>query len=151
MVISSSISPYLYLPPPVRCVHFGVVAFPGHIAVKAILRGKNELLGIGWLPLQPSCMVDNVFTAIFDWAVVILVPSHMLKSLLFPLPKSLIICHGSHKPLDTIPIFEAWDMQMGVFFLPHVYIVLLHALLVDPTLDIFSLFTCRKQVVGIVL
>jgi len=46
-LLSSSISPYLCLPPPVRSVHFGIEAFRGRIAVKATLRGKNEMLSVG--------------------------------------------------------------------------------------------------------
>jgi hypothetical protein len=42
-------------------------------------------------------------------------------------------------------------MQSGVFFLQHVVIERLHALLLDPPLDIFVLFTCRKWVAWIVL
>jgi hypothetical protein len=42
-------------------------------------------------------------------------------------------------------------MQSGVFFFPHVVIVHHHALLRDPTLDIFVLFTSYKQIVRIVL
>ena len=63
----------------------------------------------------------------------------------------MIIWHGSHELLDAIPVFEAWEMQIGVLSLQHVVIVCLHTLLLDPTLEIFVLFTCRKLVVGIVL
>jgi hypothetical protein len=42
-------------------------------------------------------------------------------------------------------------MQTGVFCLQHVVIVRLHAFLLDPTLDIFVLFTLCKWLVGIVL
>ena len=42
-------------------------------------------------------------------------------------------------------------MQSSVLFLQHVFMIRLHALLLDPTLDIFVLFTDRKWVVGIVL
>jgi len=42
-------------------------------------------------------------------------------------------------------------MQIGVLSLQHVVIVCLHTLLLNPTLEIFVLFTCRKLVVGIVL
>jgi hypothetical protein len=59
--------------------------------------------------------------------------------------------HGSHELLDAIPIFEASEMQSGVFFLQHIVIVRLHALLLDPTLDIFVFFTRRKRILGIVL
>jgi hypothetical protein len=61
----------------------------------------------------------------------------------------VIIWHGSNDLLDAIPIFEAWGTQSGVFFLEQVVIVRLHALLLDPTLDIFVLFTRRKRLVGI--
>ena len=81
----------------------------------------------------------------------IVIPSHILESVSFPLPKSLIIRHASHELLDTIPVIEAWEMQSSVFFLQHVVIVRLHALLLDPTLDIFVLFTRRERVVGVVL
>jgi hypothetical protein len=64
---------------------------------------------------------------------------------------SLIIYHASQKLLDAIPIFEDWEMQTGVFCLQHVVIVRLHAFLLDPTLDIFVLFTLCKRLVGIVL
>jgi hypothetical protein len=68
-----------------------------------------------------------------------------------PLPESLIIWHASHKLLDAILVFEAWGTQSGVFFLQHVVIVRLHALVLDPTLDIFVLFMRCKWIVGIVL
>jgi hypothetical protein len=53
--------------------------------------------------------------------------------------------------LDAIPLFEASDMQSGVFFPQHIVIVRLHALLLDPTLGIFVLFTRHKRIVAIVL
>jgi hypothetical protein len=62
-----------------------------------------------------------------------------------------MIWHSSHELLDAIPVFEPWETQSGVFFLQHVVMVRLHALLLDPTLDIFVLFTRPKRVVGIVL
>jgi hypothetical protein len=68
-----------------------------------------------------------------------------------PLPESLILWHAIHELLDAIPVFEAWETQSGVFFLQHVAIVHPHTLLLDPTLDRFLLFTCRKRVVGTVL
>jgi hypothetical protein len=80
MLLSSSISPYLYLPPPVGSVHFGIEAFRGRIAVKAPLRGQNEILGVGWLLHQPSHAVDDVSTPGFDTALVIVIPSHILES-----------------------------------------------------------------------
>jgi len=147
----SGISPYLCLPPPDRSVHFGIEAFRWRIAVNATLRGINKMLGARWLPHQPSHAFDDVSTPVFDRALVIVIPSHILESVQFPLPKSLVVWHASHKLLDANPVFEAWEMQSCVFFVQHVAIVRLHALLLDPTLDIFVLFTCGKQVVGIVL
>jgi len=79
-VLSSSISPYLGLPPPVRSVHFNIEAFRGHIAVKATLSGENEMLGIGWLPHQPSHAFDDVSTPVFDRALVSVIPSHIVES-----------------------------------------------------------------------
>jgi len=75
-----SISPCLCLPPPARSVHFGIEAFRGRIAVKAPLRGKNEMLGVGWLPHQPSHAFDDISTPEFDRALVIFIPSHILES-----------------------------------------------------------------------
>ena len=57
----------------------------------------------------------------------------------------------SHEEVDAIPVFEAGEMQSGVCTVQHVVIVCLHALLLDPTLDIFVLFTQRTMVVGFVL
>jgi hypothetical protein len=42
-------------------------------------------------------------------------------------------------------------MQSGVFFLQHGVILRLHDILLDPTLDIFVLFTRLKRMVWIVL
>jgi len=61
-------------------VHFGIVAFRGHIAVQAPLRGKNKMLGVGWPPHQPSHAFDDVSTPVFDRALVIVIPSHILES-----------------------------------------------------------------------
>src|SRR5882757_9962233 len=109
------------------------------------------MLSLGWLPHQPSYAFDDVWTPVFDRPLVICIPSHILEGVKFPLSESLILWHASHELLDAIPVFEAWETQRGVFFLQHVVIVRLHALLLDPTLDIFVLFTRRKRVVGIVL
>jgi len=79
-LISSSISPDLCLPPPVRSVHFGIEAFRGCIVVKATLRGENGMLGVGWLPHQPSHAFDDVSTTVFDRALGIVIPSHILES-----------------------------------------------------------------------
>jgi hypothetical protein len=65
------------------------------------------MLGVGWLPHQPSHAFDDVSTAVFDRALVIVIPSHILKSVLFPLPETLIIWHASHELLDAIPVCEA--------------------------------------------
>jgi hypothetical protein len=108
------------------------------------------MLGVGWLPHQPSHAFDDVSTPLLDRPLVIVIPSHILEGVKFPLPESLIIWHASHELLDPIPVFEAWETRSGVFFLQHVVTVCLHTLLLDPTLDIFVLFTHRKQVVGIV-
>ena len=71
---------YLGLPAPVRSMHFGLEAIRGRITVKATLMGENELLGIGWLPHQPSHAFDDVSTPVFDRALVIVIPSHILGS-----------------------------------------------------------------------
>jgi len=51
---SLGISQYLCLPPPVCSVHFGIEVFWWCITVKAMLRGVNKMLGVSWLPHQPS-------------------------------------------------------------------------------------------------
>jgi hypothetical protein len=109
------------------------------------------MVGIHSLPHQPSHSFDDVSTSVFDRLWVIVIPSHILESVLFPLPKSQIIWHASHELLDAILVFEPWETLSGVFFIQHVVIVHFHALLLDPTLDIFVLFTRHKRVVGIVL
>jgi len=79
-LLSSSISPYLCLPPLVCSVHFGIEVFWGHVAVKAMLRGVNEMLRVGWLPHQPSHAFDDVSTPVFDRVLVIVIPSPILES-----------------------------------------------------------------------
>jgi hypothetical protein len=74
----SDISPYLFLPPPVRNVNFGLEAFRWSIAVKATLRGIHKMLGIRWLPHQPSHAFGDVSTPVFDRALVIVIPFHIL-------------------------------------------------------------------------
>ena len=76
---SCSISPYQCLPPPVRGVHFGIDVIRWRISVKAMLRGVNEMLSIGWLSHQSSHAFDDVSTPIFDRALVIVIPSHILE------------------------------------------------------------------------
>jgi len=78
MLLSSSISPYLCLPSPVRSVHFSIEVFWWRIAVQAMLRGVNEMLGICSLPHQPYHTFSEVSTPIFDTALVIVIPSHIL-------------------------------------------------------------------------
>ena len=101
------------------------------------------MLAVAWLLRQPSHAFDDVSTPGYDRAFVIVIPSHILVSLWFPHPKSLIIWHVSHDLLDALPAFEAWEMLCCVFFLQHIVTVRLDAVLLDPTLDIFVLFTCR--------
>jgi hypothetical protein len=74
------ISHYLFLPPAVHGVHFGLEAFWWYLAVNAMLRGVNQMLRASWLLLQPSHGFDNVSTPVFDRALVIVIPSHILKS-----------------------------------------------------------------------
>ena len=61
-------------------MHFGIEAFRGHIAVEAMVRGKHEMPGVGWLLHQPFHTFDDVSTPVFDRALVIVIPSHILKS-----------------------------------------------------------------------
>jgi len=79
-LLSSSMSPYLCLPPPVRSVHFGIEAFRWRGAVQATLRGVNAILGLGWLPHRPSHAFDDLSTPVFDRALVIVIPFHILES-----------------------------------------------------------------------
>jgi hypothetical protein len=57
-----------------------IESFRWHIAFKATLWGVNEMLGIGWLPNQPSHASDDVATPVFEKALVIVIPSHILDS-----------------------------------------------------------------------
>jgi len=147
----SDISHYLCLPPPVRSMNVGILAFRWCMAVQATLRGIHKMLGVSWLLHQPSHAFDDVLTPVFDRGLVIVIPSHVLESVQFPLRESLIIGHVSHKLLDAIPGFEAWETQSGLFFFQHIVIVRLHVLLLDPTLDIFVHFKRGKRVLGIAL
>jgi hypothetical protein len=148
-LLSSSISPFLCYPPPVRRVHFGIVAIWGRITVKATLRCETEILGVGWLRNQPSHAFDDVSTAELDRALVIVIRSHILESWKFPLHNTLIIWPANHELLYTVTSFDAWEKQSGVFFLQQVVIVPLHTTLLDPTLQISVLFTSWKWVVVI--
>jgi hypothetical protein len=69
------------LPPPVRSVHFNIEAFRCGLTAKAMLRGVNEMLGVGWLPHHLCHALDDVSTAVFDRQLVIVLPSHILESL----------------------------------------------------------------------
>jgi hypothetical protein len=109
------------------------------------------MLGVGWLRHPLSHAADDVSTRVLDRPVVIVIPSHILESVLFPIPLSLILRHASQEHLDAIPVFKASETQSGVVFLQYVVILRVHSLQLDPTLDIFVLFTGRKQVVWIVL
>jgi hypothetical protein len=61
-------------------VNFSIEAFRGRIAVKAPLRGENEMLSVSWLPHQPSHAFNDVSTPVFDRALVIVIPSHILEN-----------------------------------------------------------------------
>ena len=103
----SIISPCVCLPPPVRHIHFGIQAFRWHMAVEAMLTGVNIMPGQSCLPHQPSHACDDVLTPVFGRVLGIVIRSHILESVQFPLTVSLIIWHASHKLLDAIPVFEA--------------------------------------------
>jgi hypothetical protein len=79
-LLSLIISPHLCPPQAVRSMHFGIEAFQGCIAVTATLRDENVMLGVGWLLCQPSDAFDHVSSPLFDRALVIVNPSHILKS-----------------------------------------------------------------------
>jgi len=115
-----------------------------------------------WTVLEPKRTVFPVSTRTagglpgpiadtIDRLLVTVIPSHILDSVLYPLPESLIISHASHELRDAIPVAKPLETQSSVFFLQHVVIVRPHTLHFDPTLDIFVHFTHRERVVGIVL
>jgi hypothetical protein len=54
--------------------------FCRHIAAKAMLQGTNEILSVGWLPYQPSDTFEDDTTPVFDWALVIVIPSNLPQS-----------------------------------------------------------------------
>jgi hypothetical protein len=109
------------------------------------------MLGVGWLPHQPTDAFNDVLTAVLYRPLVIVIPSHILERVQFTLTKSLIIWDGSHELLYTITVGESKEMQSDDSFRQHVVLVRLHAFLLDPTLDISVLFTHRKRVLGFVL
>jgi hypothetical protein len=43
--------------------------------------GLNEMLRVGWLVHQPSHAFDDVSTPVFDKPLVIVIPSHLFKSM----------------------------------------------------------------------
>jgi hypothetical protein len=61
-------------------VLLGIKEFRWRIAVKATLRGENEMLGIGWLRHHPTHAFDDVSTPVFDRGLVIVILSHILES-----------------------------------------------------------------------
>jgi hypothetical protein len=61
-------------------VYFSIEAFRWRIAVKATLKGVNEMIRVGWLPHQPSHAFHDISTPVFDKALVIVIPSHILES-----------------------------------------------------------------------
>jgi hypothetical protein len=148
MLSCSLISPEQCLPPPVCTVQFVIEALRCCMTVKEMLRAIHQMLCVRWLPHQPSHTFDDVFTPEFDRELEIVIPFHIHESVQFPLPDSQIIRRASNELLDAIPTLEARNMQSGVIFHQHVVIVRLYALLPEPTVNIFVLFTCRKRIVG---
>jgi hypothetical protein len=61
-------------------MHFVIESFQCHIAVKATLRVVNTMLGVCWLPHQPSHAFDDVSTPGFDKSLVIVIPFHIHDS-----------------------------------------------------------------------
>jgi hypothetical protein len=76
----SGITSYLFLPPPVRSVHFSMEVFRGGNTVKAMLSGIKQMLGVSRLLHQPSHAFGDVSTPEFDRALVIPIPFHILES-----------------------------------------------------------------------
>jgi hypothetical protein len=116
-----------------------------------MVRGLNEILSAGLRLHQPSHASEDVSTLVVEWLLLIDIPFHILGSVLFPFCMMLNISQASHEFLDANPISEAWETESGVFFLQHVVIVPLHAILQNSAMDIFVLFTSYTQVVQIVL
>jgi hypothetical protein len=80
MFLSSSISTYFCLPLPVVTVQFCTEAHLCGDAVKATLCGVIKMIGVDWLPYHASHAFDDVSTPVFDRALVIVIPSHILES-----------------------------------------------------------------------
>jgi hypothetical protein len=45
-----------------------------------MLRGLNKIIGVRWLPHQPSHAFVTVSTPVVDRVLVIVIPSHILES-----------------------------------------------------------------------
>jgi len=80
-LLSSSVSAYMCLPPPVRSVHFSIERIWWRIAVEGQLRGVHQMLGVGWLPHHLCIVFDDVSTPVFHRALVIVIRYHILESL----------------------------------------------------------------------
>jgi hypothetical protein len=78
-LLSSSISAYLCVPPPIRAVHCSKEAFRWRIAVKAMLSGVHEMLGVGRLLHQPSHAFDDFSIPVFDRPLGIVIASLILE------------------------------------------------------------------------
>lgn len=113
-----------------------------------MLRGENEILRVGWLPYHDFI---DVLTTIFDRVFRTVMLPYTIESVSFPLSTSLIIRYTCYELLDAIPAAESLKIQDSAFFLRHIVIVHLNALLLDSTLDIFVLFMRHKWEVGIVV
>jgi hypothetical protein len=96
-------------------VHFSIEAFRWRIAVKATLSGVNEILGIGWLPHQPSDAFDDVSTPEFGRVLVLVIPSHITESVYFALHENLITWHACHQLQDTIPVLKFAKCRAAFF------------------------------------
>jgi hypothetical protein len=83
----------------------GMEVFLWLITVNVTLRGVNEILGVGWVRHQLSHAFDDVSTPVFDMALVIVNPAHVLNSVKFLPPESLIMWHAHHELLDAISVF----------------------------------------------
>jgi hypothetical protein len=79
-LLSWSISPYMCLQPPGRSVDSCIEVFWWGITDIAMLHSLNTMLRVRWLPHQPSDGFDDILTPVFDWALVIVIPSHNLES-----------------------------------------------------------------------
>jgi hypothetical protein len=81
-----------------------------------MVRGLHEMLRICCLLHQPSNVFDDVSTQVFDSRLIIVIPSDILESVLFPLPDNLIIWHANPELVYEIPVFEAWEPQDSICF-----------------------------------